>query len=277
MKKNKNIVISIRFFIGVISILFFQFLSSTDGEVLAGLSSSAESTWLDFSGEIVFASPIVKSPFPPVGEAGGPQKHDFSSDCEVLKAFSAGNQRIAEMSNSETLDNFPFCGFNSRKILQRFSEGVSSLIKPPVKSFRIVSIGSSPSLSPSKFRWPVNGSISSGYGLRRHPVTRRRSFHAGIDIRSKYGTPVVTPSDGVVVNSSRVGANGRMVRVLTPGGLTLSFAHLSGYKCFRGQQVRRGQIVGLVGSSGRATGPHLHFTVQKNGRYINPMTCLGKK
>jgi len=142
-------------------------------------------------------------------------------------------------------------------------------------SYRIVSVKQT--LAPDVLSWPVYGSLSSGFGSRRHPVTRRHHFHAAIDIRARVGTPVCAPSDGRIVAVHRAGAMGRMVKMVTSTGMVLAFGHLSGYRCHPGQSVRRGQILGLVGASGRATGPHLHFAVQRDGRYVNPLTFLASR
>lgn len=140
------------------------------------------------------------------------------------------------------------------------------------KKYKITSVSTRQS-SDNDFFWPVSGNISSGFGMRRHPITRRSSFHSGIDIRSKSGTPIICPVDGVIISSQRAGAMGREVRVQS-GGLILVFGHLSAYRCKNGQKIRAGQVLGLVGSSGRATGPHLHFSVKREGRWVNPLPYL---
>jgi hypothetical protein len=156
----------------------------------------------------------------------------------------------------------------------------------PVRTYRIIAIRTSrsedrfrpvPALahSPSApFLWPVQGRVSSGYGMRYHPITRQRTFHPAIDILARPGTPVLAPTDGVVTAVGRAGGMGRMVKIRTGSGLTLYFGHLSAYRCAVGQRIRRGQIIGLVGSTGRSTGPHLHFSVMRAGRSINPLTLL---
>ncbi len=140
------------------------------------------------------------------------------------------------------------------------------------KSYKIASV-SSRQCSVSDLFWPVSGEISSGFGMRKHPITRRSSFHTGIDIRSRNGTPITCPIDGVVVSARRAGAMGREVRVQS-GNMTLVFGHLSAYRCKVGQRIRAGQLLGLVGSSGRTTGPHLHFAIKRDGRWVNPLPYL---
>ncbi len=149
----------------------------------------------------------------------------------------------------------------------------------PARTYRIVAIRTRTAgqTRPQEFLWPVQGPVSSGYGMRRHPITRRRSFHPAIDIRARPGTPVVAPVSGMVVSAGRAGGMGRMVKIRTASGLTLYFGHLSVIRCARGQHLRRGQVLGLVGSTGRSTGPHLHFSVARAGRYLNPLPLLSTR
>jgi murein DD-endopeptidase MepM/ murein hydrolase activator NlpD len=144
---------------------------------------------------------------------------------------------------------------------------------PRPRQFRVVSVKTSVQSRHSK-AWPVRGHISSGFGFRIHPVTRRRSFHAALDIKCFRGTPVYSPADGVVITRQRAGLNGNLVKIDCGNGTILYFAHLSAYRCIKGQRIKKGQLIGLVGATGRATGPHLHFAVRKNGRFINPLQYL---
>lgn len=108
-----------------------------------------------------------------------------------------------------------------------------------------------------------------GFGNRRHPIHGDVRFHAGQDIPASSGTPIYAPLDGTVFEQQRHGGYGRMVKMKLSNGLTLEFAHLSGYGA--SGRVRKGQIVGYVGMSGTATGPHLHLNVRtQNGTLIDP-------
>ncbi len=156
----------------------------------------------------------------------------------------------------------------------RLLSGLAGIDQPEsqTRSFKIVKVSSTQ--SNSKRNWPVRGSISSGYGMRRHPVTRRNSFHNGIDIRARQGTGILSPADGIVVSAGRAGLMGRLVKVKTRSGSVLYFGHMHKIKCRKGDRIKVGQLLGTVGSSGRATGPHLHFSVAVSGRYINPLQYL---
>lgn len=117
---------------------------------------------------------------------------------------------------------------------------------------------------------PVPGPVSSRYGMRRHPILGIRRLHAGLDFRARHGTPIVAVTDGSVVSAGRAGGCGITVRLRHGGGLDTRYCHMSRMAVRRGQQVKRGQVIGYVGSTGLSTGPHLHYEMYRNGRAINP-------
>ncbi len=117
---------------------------------------------------------------------------------------------------------------------------------------------------------PVPGSVSSRFGMRRHPILGIRRLHAGQDYRASYGTPIVAVTDGTVTSAGRAGGCGITVRLRHGRGLDTRYCHMSRMAVRRGQQVRRGQVIGYVGSTGLSTGPHLHYEMYRNGRAINP-------
>ena len=119
---------------------------------------------------------------------------------------------------------------------------------------------------------PVAGRMSSGYGRRRHPILGYTRMHAGIDFAARYGSPIYAVTDGVVTYAGRHGGHGNYVRIQHGGGLATGYAHMSRIAADRGQRVRRGQVIGYVGSSGRSTGPHLHYEILVNNRKVNPLT-----
>jgi len=125
--------------------------------------------------------------------------------------------------------------------------------------------------------WPTLGYISSRYGWRIHPITGRKDFHHGVDIRAPAGTPVRATADGVVVYAGRTKLNGNFVIIGHGYGYTTLYAHLKKYKVKVGQKVKRGEIIGYVGSTGLSTGPHLHYEVWKNKRRVNPLPYIKKR
>jgi murein DD-endopeptidase MepM/ murein hydrolase activator NlpD len=112
--------------------------------------------------------------------------------------------------------------------------------------------------------------VSSSFGRRMDPFTGRWSNHQGVDYRARSGTPVYAVANGTVTSARYNGGYGNEVRIRHSSGMITLYAHLSSYSVRAGQTVRRGQIIGRVGSTGRSTGPHLHFGLMNNGRYINP-------
>ncbi|MBU2563643.1 MAG: peptidoglycan DD-metalloendopeptidase family protein [Actinobacteria bacterium] len=131
--------------------------------------------------------------------------------------------------------------------------------------------GSAPS---GKFAWPVAGRIQSGFGNRYHPIFGYNRFHSGIDIVASYGTPVKAADGGQVVQAGYFGGYGYSVMLYHGGGFATWYAHLSSINVSMGQSVQRGQVIGLVGSTGWTTGPHLHFEVRINGAAQDPRAYL---
>ena len=117
---------------------------------------------------------------------------------------------------------------------------------------------------------PVNGSITSRYGMRRHPILGYRRMHSGMDFRGRTGTPIYAATDGTVDMAGRNGGYGNYVRLQHGGGLGTGYAHMSRIAVSRGQRVKRGQVIGYVGSTGLSTGPHLHYEMYRNGRKVDP-------
>ena len=126
--------------------------------------------------------------------------------------------------------------------------------------------------------WPVAGRITSGFGLRVHPILRFARMHRGIDFGAGYGAPIVAAADGQVSLSGWSGGYGRQVRIAHGGGMVTSYSHMSRLVAEQGSFVRQGQLIGYVGSSGLSTGPHLHYEVHRNGTAINPLSVrLGNR
>ena len=118
--------------------------------------------------------------------------------------------------------------------------------------------------------WPTQGYISSPYGLRFGGT----EFHQGIDIAAEMGTPIVAAADGVVTAAGWNGGYGNMVDVDHGSGVVTRYGHASAVAVTVGQQVRRGQVIAYVGSTGRSTGPHLHYEVRVGGQPVNPAAYL---
>lgn len=122
--------------------------------------------------------------------------------------------------------------------------------------------------------WPVRGWISSRFGYRVSPFTGRREIHKGIDIVNRVGTPVVVSADGQVVFAGYKGGYGKMVIVDHGLGKVTKYGHMSKLSVKNGDALVRGQELGLLGNTGRSTGPHLHYEVVLNGKVVNPVDYL---
>jgi len=122
---------------------------------------------------------------------------------------------------------------------------------------------------------PVKNSwISSRYGWRSHPVSGRKQFHKGVDIPGKHGADIISVADGVVVRSQSAGLLGNIVEINHGDGLRTIYAHNSKNLVAVGQAVKKGDVIAEVGSTGRSTGPHVHFEVRKHGKPISPHSFL---
>lgn len=126
--------------------------------------------------------------------------------------------------------------------------------------------------------WPVEkGWISSSFGSRMHPITGKKQFHSGVDIPGKEGADVLAVADGVVKRAVKSGNYGWLVEIDHGDDYTTLYGHNQSNSVKEGETVMKGQAIAKVGSTGRSTGPHVHFEVQKNDRRINPIKYLYRK
>ncbi|RLA62533.1 MAG: M23 family peptidase [Epsilonproteobacteria bacterium] len=131
----------------------------------------------------------------------------------------------------------------------------------------------------SNFGMPLrHARITSSFSHRRyHPIKKRYRPHHGTDFGAKRGTPLLAVRSGKIIFSGRMNGYGKVVKIKHSGGYVSLYAHQSRIRAKKGQWVKKGQIIGYVGNTGRSTGPHLHFGLTKNGKWINPMRVLNKK
>ncbi len=122
--------------------------------------------------------------------------------------------------------------------------------------------------------WPADGWVTSRYGWRRSPLPGAQTFHTGVDVAASYGTPIRAAGDGVVISSAYREAYGYTVEIDHGYGLGTLYAHNSRLLVREGDQVKRGDVIARMGSTGRATGPHLHFEVHRDGVPVNPALYL---
>ncbi|MCP4665911.1 MAG: M23 family metallopeptidase [Deltaproteobacteria bacterium] len=122
--------------------------------------------------------------------------------------------------------------------------------------------------------WPTRGWVTSRFGYRTSPFTSKREFHKGVDIAARRNAPIVTPADGIASNIEWHSGYGRVLTIKHGYGIITRYAHLQKALIKRGQYVKRGETVALVGRSGRTTGSHLHYEVHLNGVPINPLRYI---
>ena len=126
--------------------------------------------------------------------------------------------------------------------------------------------------------WPIRtGYITSNYGMRVHPIHHRSMFHQGVDFAAPQGSPVVAVADGVVTFSGRRSGYGNLIEISHGNGYSTRYGHNSVNGVSEGQPIRKGQVIGAVGATGTATGPHVHFEVRRNGEALNPMPFAGEQ
>lgn len=131
--------------------------------------------------------------------------------------------------------------------------------------------GSAPN---GRLQWPTAGKLISGFGNRRHPIFGGTRFHSGVDLAAPSGTPIIAADGGEVLQASYSGGYGYSILIYHGGGFATFYAHMSSFAVGQGQMVKRGQVIGYVGTTGWTTGPHLHFEVRINGAAQNPMGYL---
>ncbi len=124
-------------------------------------------------------------------------------------------------------------------------------------------------------RMPIDGMrLTSGYGMRNHPVLGGRRQHNGVDLAAPTGTPVYATADGRVGMAQWYSSYGNYVQIEHGGSLQTRYAHLSAYTVQEGAMVRKGDLIGYVGSTGRSTGPHLHYEVRVDGIAVDPIPYM---
>lgn len=148
---------------------------------------------------------------------------------------------------------------NPDRLSGKYLDSISKRTEDAIRILRTYPIGA-----------PIDNPISSLYGYRVDPFKKKRAFHSGIDFSASSGTPVKTTADGIVAVAGRYGGYGKCVIIRHKNGFKTLYAHLSKIKVVKGQKVLSGDEVGKVGSTGRSTGPHLHYEIMKNGKRVNP-------
>lgn len=181
---------------------------------------------------------------------GGPKASlitNFSAASEVAYLTEFEVDRLLKLSKFE---------------LEKYDEVENSLIKIKVR------LNHTPSIKPCK------GWYNGKFGMRNDPFTGYRRMHRGIDISGPKGTPIVATSDGVIKTVAHNNDLGKMIVIDHGYGFKTRYGHMSKIKVKRGQKVKRGDVIGLMGATGYSTGSHLHYEVIRNGKFLNPQDYI---
>ncbi len=196
--------------------------------------------------------------------------NDFSSftgnvnDFEVISTYA---DQIANDKSAESLEKAMLNGQirdSTRPRIVPESVLLNKMVLNPVNS----------SSNEVEYQLPLTGRISSKFGSRFHPIDKRTKFHGGVDIAVPRGTPINSAADGVVTFSGKRGGYGNVVIIEHADGRETFYAHCDKLLVEKGQIVSGGELIAEAGSTGKSTGPHLHFELRENGKPIDPMKFL---
>lgn len=205
---------------------------------------------------------------------------DQTAQARRLAHMEQSHAPVANLTNvSATLDGgMGLISENAALTLQQLSwlEGQTAAIGDSIVVLTALLKEEASSESPKETPsfWPVRGAVTSRFGVRRSPYGDGREMHPGIDIRARHGVPVTAGGDGKVAFAGRDPGYGGLVIIRHGGELATLYGHLSALYVREGQTVRRGQPIGAVGATGRATGNHLHYEVRLRGAPVNPHKYL---
>ena len=186
----------------------------------------------------------------------------------VVKSRAAGGAVVAEVA-AALPETSPDTTISVLKGLLGALESGLDTVKSTVESQQALA-RATPSI------WPLAGWLSSGYGSRRDPFDGSADFHPGLDIAASKGTPIRATADGVVTSAAFNGNYGNAVLIEHSSWISTRYGHLSRFAVRAGQEVRRGEVIGSVGATGRATSAHLHYEILLNGQPINPLRLLAR-
>jgi murein DD-endopeptidase MepM/ murein hydrolase activator NlpD len=197
------------------------------------------------------------------------QKNEIALLIEQLSAkqTSIEKQASAQADLVYRLNTLPQAYESAQQRLASDSGQLAAMI-------RALSTSQGKTPTPTKMAIPVLGTLTSGFGFRIHPIFGIQKMHTGIDLAASPGTPIAAASDGTVIFAGWYGGYGRCAVLVHGGNFATLYGHTSQLMVTVGQQVKRGQIIAAVGSTGFSTGPHLHFEVRINGIPTNPMDFL---
>ncbi|MCX7831569.1 MAG: peptidoglycan DD-metalloendopeptidase family protein [Actinobacteria bacterium] len=184
-----------------------------------------------------------------------------------LRREKARQLNAIYLNKSETLKSVKL----DKELYEKLENELEALSKRLEQEIRKLQEQQRNKVYSGQFLWPVNGVVTSGFGMRLHPILGTYRMHTGIDIAAPLGTPVKAAQSGTVLMAGRLGGYGNCIIIDHGGGVSTLYAHLNSINVEIGQQITKGTVIGAVGSTGLSTGPHLHFEVRINGEPKNPL------
>jgi murein DD-endopeptidase MepM/ murein hydrolase activator NlpD len=188
----------------------------------------------------------------------------------VVRARAAGGVAPADPTISKVLSSTLGSPEDTFGVLREMLEGLEArlrTVRGDVERKEVLA-AATPSI------WPAHGWLTGVFGRRPDPFTGERAFHQGIDISTAKGQPVFATANGVVESAARNGDYGKLVVLQHDFGLSTRYGHLNAFNVKAGDVVKRGDVIGFVGSTGRSTGTHVHYEILANGKLINPLQLL---
>lgn len=188
---------------------------------------------------------------------------------EVAMTYGVLRYHPAAFDQMDTQDT-PEDAFDRTVEQYTFLKRNAAVIATSAGGLRLMPVMSFADSSYTPSIWPVLGHITDGFGERLDPFSGEGAFHTGVDVASDYGAPVHATADGIVTIAQNHAGYGRLVVIDHGFGITTWYAHLSSYSAITGTRVKRGEVIGYTGISGRSTGPHVHYEVRVNNAPVNP-------
>jgi murein DD-endopeptidase MepM/ murein hydrolase activator NlpD len=188
----------------------------------------------------------------------------------IVKSRASGGSSVASAAVSEIAAAAFATPEDTFGVLRNLLQGLESRLRYVRKDVerREALASATPSI------WPAHGWLTGTFGGRSDPFTGESGYHQGLDISLEKGSPVYATADGTVEAAAYNGDYGNLIVLRHGFGLTTRYGHLSGFNVTAGQTIKRGDVIGFVGATGRATGPHLHYEILANGKLINPLQLL---
>jgi murein DD-endopeptidase MepM/ murein hydrolase activator NlpD len=218
--------------------------------------------------------------------------NSLRQEVDVLRAKYKDLQRVTNQKNEQlaTLENFASevsvaYGLKSKTPgVSPEETGLIPTFKETLAQYdflRTASISESYHAFPKQYQvnaaptlWPLDGRLMSSFGTRTDPFSGEGALHTGVDLSARIGTPVRATGDGIIHFASWSGGYGKLVVIDHGNGIETYYGHLSEFEVIAGQEIRRGDTIGLSGGTGRSTGPHLHYEIRMGGSPVNPYKYL---